>query len=46
MGSRAQQLFAEQGVTVVTGASPAEPLTIVRQFLEGALVTGDNVCDH
>jgi len=46
MGSRAQQLFAEQGVTVVTGAAPAEPETVVRQFLEGALVTGENACDH
>ncbi len=46
MGSRAQQLFAEQGVSVVTGASPAEPETVVRQFLEGNLVTGENVCDH
>ncbi|MHB0979845.1 MAG: iron-sulfur cluster carrier protein MrpORP [Thermoleophilia bacterium] len=47
MGSRAQQLFAEEGVTVVTGASPtSDPATVVRQFLEGALVTGDNVCDH
>jgi ATP-binding protein involved in chromosome partitioning len=46
IGSRAQQLFAEQGVTVVTGAEPAEPMAVVRQFLEGVLVTGDNVCDH
>jgi len=46
MGSRAQQLFAEQGVSVITGASPAEPETVVRQFLEGDLVTGENVCDH
>ena len=46
MGSRAQQLFAGQGITVVTGAAPAEPMAVVRQFLEGALVTGDNVCDH
>ena len=47
MGSSAQRLFAEQGVTVVTGASPtSDPATIVRQFLEGALVTGENVCEH
>jgi ATP-binding protein involved in chromosome partitioning len=47
MGSKAQQLFTEQGVTVVTGASPtSDPATVVRQFLEGALVTGENVCDH
>ena len=46
MGSRAQQLFAEQGVTVVTGASAAEPEAVVQQYLSGVLVTGDNVCDH
>ena len=46
MGSRAQQLFAEQGVTVVTGAPAAEPETVVRQYLADTLVTGENVCDH
>jgi len=46
MGSRAQQLFGEQGVTVVTGASMADPVAVVQQFLEGTLVTGENVCDH
>lgn len=46
MGTRAQQLFAEQGVTVITGAPLAEPETVVRQYLAGDLVTGDNACDH
>jgi len=46
MGSHAQQLFTQQGVTVVTGASAAEPETLVRQYLADSLVTGDNVCDH
>ena len=46
MGSRAQQLFAKQGVTVVTGAPVTEPETAVRQYLAGSLVTGANVCDH
>ena len=46
MGSRAQQLFADQGVSVITGAPMADPETTVLQYLEGALVTGDNVCDH
>ena len=46
MGSRAQQLFAEQGVTVITGAPVAEPETVVQQYLAGSLVTGENVCDH
>jgi Mrp family chromosome partitioning ATPase/predicted Fe-Mo cluster-binding NifX family protein len=46
MGSRAQQLFAAQGVTVITGAPAAEPGTVVEQYLAGSLVTGENVCDH
>jgi ATP-binding protein involved in chromosome partitioning len=46
MGSHAQQLFAENGITVVTGAAPAAPAAVVSQFLAGSLVTGENVCDH
>ncbi len=46
MGSRAQQLFTEQGVSVIIGAPSAEPEAVVRQYLSGTLVTGDNVCDH
>lgn len=46
MGSRAQQLFADQGVQVITGAPMVAPREVVRQYLTGTLVTGDNVCDH
>lgn len=46
MGSRAQQLFTEQGVSVITGAPMADPGSVVKQYLGGTLVTGDNVCDH
>ncbi len=46
MGARAQQLFAEQGVKVVTGASAASPRILVEQYLAGTLVTGENVCDR
>lgn len=46
MGSRAQQLFKEQGVTVVTGAACASPKSLVEQYLQGTLITGENVCDH
>ncbi len=46
MGSRAQQLFAQQGVKVVTGAQEGEPRAAVENFLKGTLVTGANTCDH
>jgi predicted Fe-Mo cluster-binding NifX family protein len=46
MGSRAQSLFAEHGVTVITGAPSGRPRDIVEQYLAGSLVTGMNVCDH
>lgn len=46
MGSRAQQLFAQQGVKVVTGAVGEYPKEIVEQYLKGCLETGANTCDH
>jgi Mrp family chromosome partitioning ATPase/predicted Fe-Mo cluster-binding NifX family protein len=46
MGSRAQQLFAEQGVRVVTGAQETDPRKAVETYLKGTLVTGANTCDH
>jgi predicted Fe-Mo cluster-binding NifX family protein len=46
MGSRAQALFQQTGIRVVTGAPSLPAERIVRDFLAGALVTGDNACDH
>lgn len=46
MGARAQQLFAEQGVKVVTGAQGENPREVVEDYLKGTLVTGTNTCDH
>ena len=46
MGSRAQQLFVENGIKVVTGAPMDTPESLVRQYLSENLVTGANVCDH
>jgi Mrp family chromosome partitioning ATPase/predicted Fe-Mo cluster-binding NifX family protein len=46
MGSRAQALFAEKGIRVVTGAPAADAERIVADYLNGTLATGDNVCDH
>jgi predicted Fe-Mo cluster-binding NifX family protein len=46
MGSRAQSLFAEQGIQTIVGA-PSEPADeLVRKHLAGTLATGANVCDH
>ena len=46
MGSRAQQLFAQQGVQVVTGSQSETPREAVEQYLKGTLQTGANTCDH
>ena len=46
MGQRAQVLFAQQGIEVLVGAPAAAPEAIVSAYLEGALETGGNLCDH
>ena len=46
MGSRAQGLFNENGIKVVTGAPMDTPESLVHQYLSDSLVTGSNVCDH
>jgi Mrp family chromosome partitioning ATPase/predicted Fe-Mo cluster-binding NifX family protein len=46
MGSRAQQLFEEQGIKVITGAPSETAEKLVADFFAGTLVTGANSCDH
>ena len=46
MGQRAQQLFAQNDITVVIGASEQQPKELVQAYVQGALQTGDNICDH
>ena len=46
MGQRAQGLFEEQRIEVVTGAAPDTPENIAAAYLSGSLRTGENVCDH
>jgi predicted Fe-Mo cluster-binding NifX family protein len=46
MGTRAQQLFNENGIKVIIGAPSEVPETLVHQYLSESLVTGDNICDH
>ncbi len=46
MGSRARNIFNQNGIEVVVGAGGGKPEDIVRDYLEGTLETGDNICDH
>ncbi len=46
MGSRAQGLFAERGISVIVGAPISTPEELARQCALGKLASGDNVCDH
>ena len=46
MGARAQQIFTEKGIRVITGAPVDSPEALVSLYLENSLATGDNLCDH
>ncbi|MCD6406179.1 MAG: P-loop NTPase [Planctomycetes bacterium] len=46
MGQRAQGLFSENGIEVVTGVAAGSPEEIAQQYLSGSLAAGDNICDH
>jgi ATP-binding protein involved in chromosome partitioning len=46
MGSRAQSLSVQNGIQVTVGVSGGAPDALVRDFLDGRLVAGSNICDH
>ncbi|HUI71374.1 MAG TPA: NifB/NifX family molybdenum-iron cluster-binding protein [Spirochaetia bacterium] len=46
MGPSAQNLFVQNGIRVLTGASAQAPETLAMEYMAGTLVTGNNVCDH
>lgn len=46
MGAMAQNLFRENGIEVHMGVGVAEPGLLVTQFLQNALPTGENPCNH
>jgi len=46
MGQRAQQLFTQNDIKVVIGASAGTPEELISAFLQDKLETGDNICDH
>ncbi|MBN2650891.1 MAG: NifB/NifX family molybdenum-iron cluster-binding protein [Spirochaetales bacterium] len=46
MGVRAQELFAQNQITVKVGAPARRPEELVEALLNETLVTGENLCDH
>jgi len=46
MGQRAQQLFANDNIAVLVGASAETPEKLVADYLSGTLQSGRNACDH
>ena len=46
MGSRAQGLFQQNRIGVVTGTTESDPEKAVQNYLAGMLTTGPNICDH
>jgi len=46
MGSRAQALFSQNGISVIVGAPCGTPEELAKAYLEGTLQTGQNTCDH
>ena len=46
MGARALDMFAQNGIKVMTGAPSLAPEELVQQYLDSTLKTGFNMCDH
>jgi predicted Fe-Mo cluster-binding NifX family protein len=46
MGRRAQELFTENGIKVVVGATAEPPEKLVNAYLQNTLEVGENCCDH
>ena len=46
MGGRALDLFAQNGIKVITGAPASTPEDLVKNYLDNTLEAGANVCDH
>jgi ATP-binding protein involved in chromosome partitioning len=46
MGRRARQLFDQNDIKVVVGASDDSPEDLVSAYLENELEIGENICDH
>ncbi len=46
MGTRAQDLFRQNGINVVVGAPIMEPVELAKQYINGELAQGENISDH
>jgi Mrp family chromosome partitioning ATPase/predicted Fe-Mo cluster-binding NifX family protein len=46
MGSRAQALFNENGIEVITGVGEGTPEQIIKNYFNNTLEKGTNYCDH
>ena len=46
MGQRARQLFAQNNIQVIVGASAQNTDQLVKAYLDHTLELGNNVCDH
>ena len=46
MGQRAQQLFAQSGIQILSGAPSDAPEALIEAWLDGTLTSGPNMCDH
>ena len=46
MGARALDLFTQNDIKVIVGATALAPEELVEQYLNNPLQTGGNVCDH
>jgi len=46
MGSRAQELFGQNHIEVITNALGSDPEKVVLDYIRGTLEVGDNICDH
>ncbi len=46
MGHKAQDLFAQNNIEVCMGVLDGSPRSLVEQYLDKQLQTGQNLCDH
>ncbi len=46
MGVKAQDIFAQHRIEVFVGVGSEDPETLVAQYFNDQLETGENLCDH